>query len=281
MSATYSVMLTWAMLVAAVSCQCERQFLTEPGVGVTSPLDCNIIGQEVRLPCVIEGTQLTIGWFFTTNPTLVGQEAVGEVVDNTNNRRISAGTTTTPSSFSTLIINAFDRSVHSGYYWCEITSTNFQTINNRNPSRVVWISPPTLPELNNTCSNPPVMFSSTTDLRCALDMLPQPIAIVSVTFSNVSIVTTLPTTTMAPTTMAPTTMAPTTMAPTTMAPTTEPEPTVNETPIATTEEAVTTTTEDPPNNTVRTAVIWFSVGAVLLIIIVVIIILCACAIARN
>ncbi len=274
MSATYSVMLTWAMLVAAVSCQCERQFLTEPGVGATSPLDCNIIGQEVRLPCVIEGTQLTIGWFFTTSPTLVGQETVGVVVDNTNNRRISAGTTT--SSFSTLIINAFDRSVHSGYYWCEITSTNFQTSLNRNPSRAVLISPPTLPELSNACSNPPVMFTSTTNLRCALDVLPQSITIVNVTFSNVSILTTLP-----PTTMAPTTMAQTTMAPTTMAPTTEPEPTVNEMPIATTEEAVATTTEDPPNNTVRTAVIWFSVGAVLLIIIVVIIILCACAIARN
>ena len=277
-----SYMLTWAVLtvILRLSQQCDRMFITEPSVSATSPLTCNIIGKNVRLQCAIQGLQYQITWYFTTDITQAGLSSANQVMDNTNNRRVLS-VTNTGSIESTLVFNSFDSAIHSGYYWCQANAVSFPTSGVLNPSRILLIAPPSLPELEACTSSPVDFFAAAASGRCAIGPI-EGILLINITFTNViSISTTMiqepDTTTMIPEPDTTTTSA------ATMAETPEDMPTLPPTETTAEVEDLTTleSTGSGGSSTVRTAVIWFAVGAVVLILVVGAVILCAVAIARN
>ena len=274
-----SYMLTWAVLTVILrfSQQCDRMFITEPSVSATSPLTCNIIGKNVRLQCAIQGLQYQITWYFTTDITQAGLSSANQVMDNTNNRRVSS-VTNTGSIESTLVLNSFNSAIHSGYYWCQANEVSFSTSGVLNPSRILLIAPPSLPELEACTSSQVDFFAATASERCAIGPI-EGILLINITFTNVISITTVPSTTIIrePDT---TTMIP---EPVTMMETPEDMPTLPPTETTTEVEDLTTleSTGSGGSSTVRTAVIWFAVGAVVLILVVGAVILCAVAIARN
>ena len=238
-----------------------------------SPLNCNIRGGNVRIQCKIEEAGFQINWYFTNDESEAGSSSVNQQIGQSTNCMSDVICTshegTSSSVTSTLMINPFNNSEHSGYYWCERSTVTVSTNNAILRSQIVNIEANfTLGELEK-CSDTTMFdfFSSTSKCAYGRVGLRERVIVDGVQFINYTII--MPNVTMNDST-----------------PTNISMPMDNIT-NATTETEIDTTImiEDTAptgggSNIVRTAVIWFSVGVAILILVIVAIILGAVAIAR-
>ena len=137
------------LLATFWSCQaqtCEDSFLVEPSSLNNSTLDCNIEGRPVEIKCQIQVVGFQIQWLYTKNQSKAGsreQDTLLNVTTTTSSNcgsdQICAITASTSSTFtSTLTINPFNNTEHSGFYWCERTAAEAGS-NVTLPSQIVNI----------------------------------------------------------------------------------------------------------------------------------------------
>ena len=242
-----------------------------------SPLTCNIRGGKVRIQCKIEEVGFQINWYFTNGESDAGSSSENRQIGQSTNC-MSDVICTSPevassSVTSTLMINPFSNSDHSGYYWCERSTVTVNTNNVILRSQIVNIEANfTLDQLEK-CSDTTTFdfFGSTSKCAYGRIGLRERVIVDGVQFINYTIVT--PNVTMNDSTPTNNSMP--------MDNITYVTNTTTETEIDTTAMIEDTAPTGGGSNIVRTAVIWFSVGAAILILIVVAIILCAVAIAKN